>query len=501
MKAPAAVLVNRLLLGSIAGAGIVSLVACGSGGERTTGPDPVTQAPVATVTIAPGTLRLLLGASGQLTATTRDAIGIALPGRSVTWASTDVNVAAVSTLGVVTAAGDGTVMITATSEGKMGSAQVTVTSVSTVAFASVVTGGAHTCALTAALAAYCWGRGESGQLGVASPGTTCSFDTSSSPCSLVPVVVGGGLLFARLSAGGAHTCGLTNIGTVYCWGSNSSGQLGNTSASSSHVPLNVSTSVRFASIDAGLDHTCGVAHDGSAYCWGRNDRGQLGDGTSLARPLPTKVGGDLSFQVVTAGGYSYGHTCAVTVAGDAYCWGDNEKGQLGIGNADLSSHPLPARVSGGLKFLSLSAGLGSHTCGRATSGAAHCWGANTYGALGNDSRTDSPVPVQVSGGAVFALVVAGGYIGHTCALASGGAASCWGENSTGAIGSASYADSPTPAPVAGGRVWTTIDAGFRHTCGQDSAGALHCWGSGRAGQLGNNATGQSNLPLRVVGQP
>ncbi|MDP9177261.1 MAG: Ig-like domain-containing protein [Gemmatimonadota bacterium] len=461
----------------------------------------MTQAPVATVTIAPGTLRLLLGASGQLTATTRDANGIALPGRSVTWASTDVNVAAVSTLGVVTTAGDGTVTITATSEGKIGSAQVTVTSVSTVAFASVVTGGAHTCALTAALAAYCWGRGESGQLGVASPGTTCSFDTSSSPCSLVPVAVGGGLFFARLTAGGAHTCGLTNIGTVFCWGSNASGQLGNNSTIASPLPVIVATSVRFASIDAGLDHTCGVAHDGSVYCWGRNDRGQLGDGTSSARLLPAKVVGELSFQLVTAGGYTRGHTCGVTVAGDAYCWGDNENGQLGIGNADLSAHPLPAQVSSGLKFLSLSAGLGSHTCGRAAAGSTHCWGANTFGALGNGSTTDSPVPVQVSGGAAFAQVVAGGYIGHTCALTSGGAALCWGENSAGATGDGTTGDPLTPSPVAGGRVWATIDAGFRHTCGQDSSGALHCWGSGRAGQLGNNGTGQSNLPLKVVGQP
>src|SRR5688572_4380897 len=61
MKTPAAVLVHRLLLGSIAGVGTISLTSCGGGGDRTTGPDPVTQAPVATVTIAPGTLRLLLG--------------------------------------------------------------------------------------------------------------------------------------------------------------------------------------------------------------------------------------------------------------------------------------------------------------------------------------------------------------------------------------------------------------------------------------------------------
>lgn len=442
---------------------------------------------------------MLPGESRQLTATARDAAGNLLAGRATTWASSNLNVATVSN-GDVRAVAVGAATITATSETKTGNAEVSVISLPIVSFASVSTGGAHTCALTSSGAAYCWGRGESGQLGGPMPATMCPLDTGPFPCSLTPLAVAGGIVFSRLTGGGAHTCGLTEDGSAYCWGSNAAGQLGDNSTTPRDQPVPVAGALKFVAIDAGTEHTCGLSGD-ALYCWGRNDRGQVGDGTTSSRHVPTRVNAGLSFRFVTAGGFNYGHTCALTEAGTAYCWGDNERGQLGIGSSDVAAHPQPAQVNGGLTFVELSGGLGRHTCGRTAAGAAYCWGENTFGALGNGSAVGSATPVAVSGGLTFVQLAAGGFIGHSCGRAISGASYCWGENEVGAVGDGTTTDRLVPVGVAGGFIWTGLDAGFRHTCGRAADGTIFCWGSGRAGQLGTNSTSQSNSPSKVAGQP
>src|SRR5262245_32075492 len=144
-----------------------------------------------------------------------------------------------------------------------------------VSFEAVFAGGAHTCALTSVPgAAYCWGRGESGQLGVPAPPSTCFTGTEFFSCSMVPVPVGGGLTFVTLAGGASHTCALASDGTAYCWGNNEFGQLGDNSTANRNAPVQVAGGLTFASIDAGAAHTCAVTSAGDAYCWGRNDRGQ-----------------------------------------------------------------------------------------------------------------------------------------------------------------------------------------------------------------------------------
>jgi alpha-tubulin suppressor-like RCC1 family protein len=379
----------------------------------------------------------------------------------------------------------------------------TAASVTLVTFASVFAGGAHTCALATSGAAYCWGRGESGQLGVPAPASTCNTDAGLMSCSMVPVPVGGGLTFTQLAGGGAHTCGLTGGGSVYCWGNNASGQLGDNSTTNRNAPVAVATGLLFTSIDAGVAHTCALTSAGAAYCWGRNDRGQLGTGSAdlNPHPIPEGVSGSHTFQRIAAGGFFRGHTCGLDDTGDAYCWGDNELGQLGIGSSDAIPHPLPALVSGGLTFAALTAGLGRHSCGLTAAGAGWCWGENTFGALGNRSRKDSAVPVAVAGRRTLARLIAGGFIGHTCGLDTSGAGYCWGENEVGQVGDGTTVDRSAPTAVKGGLAFTTVDAGFRHSCGRASTGAMYCWGSNGAGQLGNNSNSLSTVPVKVFGQP
>ena len=206
----------------------------------------------------PGVFSLVVGDTLRLTTIARGDIGNPLVGRQVAWESSSPGVATVSATGLVTAVGPGAVIINATIEGKVGTATVTVSPhFATAAFASVTAGGQHTCALTSSGVAYCWGRGESGQLGVPPPVTVCD-DPLPVACGLVPLPVDGGLRFERLSAGGQHTCGLTADGSAWCWGSNAFGQLGNGSSSASNAPVAVATAERFTRIVAGQAHTCAL---------------------------------------------------------------------------------------------------------------------------------------------------------------------------------------------------------------------------------------------------
>ncbi|WP_242336198.1 MULTISPECIES: Ig-like domain-containing protein [unclassified Anaeromyxobacter] len=492
------------LLGPWMLACMLSLASCGGGGKgEQSGP----QTPVGSVTVTPGELTLVVGASQQLTTSVRDEAGNPLTGRAITWSSTEPAVATVSDAGNVTAVGAGSATITASSEGKSGSATVTV-SVALPRSASLATGGAHTCALTTGGSAFCWGRGESGQLGIPIPTTTCELQTGTFPCSRVPVAVGGGLAFAQLAAGGSHTCGLTNEGVAHCWGNNVSGQLGDSSSNNRDTPVPVATELRFVAIDAGAQHTCGLTSDGAAYCWGANDRGQLGTGTTSSSSVPVAVTGGHTFQQIAAGGfevsepgYRIGQSCALTLTGAAYCWGDNESGQLGIGGRDLTAHPVPAPVSGDIKFVALTTGLASHTCGVTAAGSAYCWGQNSFGALGNPSVGDSFVPVPVSGGLAFVQLIAGGFIGHTCGLTASGKAYCWGENELGQVGDDSTIDRFAPSAVAGDLSFNALDAGYRHTCARATSGTLYCWGANGAGQLGDDSTSPRDVPTEVVGLP
>ena len=169
---------------------------------------------------------------------------------------------------------------------------------SQLAFTAVSAGTAHTCGITVAGAAFCWGMSTDGQLGhfgpgggnAPGPGVCVSFGAPF-PCSTVPVLVTGGLDFTTVSAGGHHACGVTSAGAAYCWGANSHGQLGDGTTSDRWSPVPVAGGVRFTALSAGNHHTCGVNSVGTVYCWGGNYLGQLGDGTTADRPSPVRVAG------------------------------------------------------------------------------------------------------------------------------------------------------------------------------------------------------------------
>jgi alpha-tubulin suppressor-like RCC1 family protein len=355
-------------------------------------------------------------------------------------------------------------------------------------------------------AGYCWGRNADGELGI---GNTTN--------SLVPFPVKAngalnGKILTEVSAGDEFNCALASTGTAFCWGSNAYGQLGDGGSIRSTVPIAVSTSgvlhgLTLTQISADGETACALASTGAAYCWGDNSDGQLGDGSLTTTPVPVAVStsGALNGKTLTQITVGSDHACALDSTGAAYCWGDNAEGGLGDGTMTSSSVPVAVSTSGvlvGKTLTQITAAFGD-TCALASTGAAYCWGDNANGQLGNASTTSTDVPATVNTGGVLnskTLTQISSSDNHTCALDSTGAAYCWGSDANGQLGNASTTSTDVPVTVntsglLSGRTVTQISARANDTCALDSRGAIFCWGTDALGELGNDTIGWQDVPV------
>jgi len=408
--------------------------------------------------------------------------------------------------------------------------------------ASVVAGGAHSCARLTNGGIRCWGRGNEGQLGY---GTTTSYGGVPGALPWTAGTIGGEPnspgrvleLALQVGTGSQHTCALFNNGQVGCWGNNTYGQLGyNTTQSvgdneqvATYGYVNIGGNA--TRIAVGGNHTCAVLDTGSVRCWGQNNKGQLGYGSTAANPnvgdneLPYSVGdvnlGGALVADVVAGGE---HTCVLLRNGNVRCWGANGFGQLGYGrNDNLGDNEIPLAADvdfNGASVRQLVAG-GEHTCALlASSGAVRCWGRNQKGQLGitalynltpnnnwGDAANETPHTLQTTtafgGGISFgagrvALQISAG-ANHSCATLDTGAVRCWGANDAGQLGlgntnmtsAATIAASIQSAPtndVALGASVVRLTCGADHSCALLTSGRVRCWGKGLEGQLGYGAT-------------
>ena len=265
---------------------------------------------------------------------------------------------------------------------------------------SIGAGGDFSCMLTDTGAAYCLGVSLNHDLG-ATPADNCGISIAYYPCSDTALAVSGGISFASLNVGAEQVCGLTAAGAAYCWGANGNGQAGNASSGSDVVaPTAVAGGLQFTSISAGKScfvaapcgsHTCALTSAGQAYCWGFNGYGELGNGTTVDSPIPVAVFGGRTFQSISVGGV---HTCGLTTSGAVYCWGWNGRGTLGDGTT--TNRSVPAPILGGLLFAQLEVNA-NLSCGRTAAGAVYCWGNNAFEQLGagQTSLLDSPTPVGI----------------------------------------------------------------------------------------------------------
>lgn len=305
------------------------------------------------------------------------------------------------------------------------------------------------------------------------------------------VIKGIAFHFVQIAAGDAHTCGVTTTGGVKCWGANTNGRLGDGSTSDRSTPVDVAgLTSGVKSIAAGAFHTCAVTTAGGAKCWGYGGYGQVGNGqTSTANRTPVNVTGLTSGVSSIAAGWR--HTCAVLTSGGAKCWGEGANGRLGNGGSSQVNSPVD--VSGLTSGVAAITAGYYHSCAALTSGGVKCWGIGVV----NGSSATSSVPVDVANLTDVVSISAGD--NHTCAVTASGGAKCWGLNGSGQLGNGGYGQSAAAVDVVGMTSGVAmISGGTSFTCALTTSGGAKCWGVNSVGQLGTGAAATSR-PADVTG--
>lgn len=484
----------RLLAAALATA--ATLAACDD--------DPSGPPAVDAVSVTTAADSLAVGGTMKLSLTLRDRSGAELSGRAVAWSSDNPAVAAVDSVGLVTARAMGTATVTATSEGKsagvalrvvavpvktvdMGLSRLSLYAGQTVQLSAVARDAAGQ---PLAGRTFLWATDDStiasvtqtGLVTVKRAGQVGVSATSGGVYSVVHLNLYGsdGYVWPdtlALLPGGTRTLQARSVslkrepmrldsakwessnpavvrvdsitGAVTAVGNGQAlvtARLGTTRMSSvvyvkSYGPL------RFTSVGVGALHGCGLVADGTAYCWGSGMVAQLGTAEPTSR-------------------------CEI-LNGDT-------KGFFYRGTFRCSPHPVP--VGGGMRFTEISVGS-DRTCGVTSDGSVYCWG-GSY-AINYESGPPSSyvlAPVRVVSPVALRAVRVNGTV--ACGLSEAGAAYCWGSNGFGALGNGSTTDSGAAVRVSGGLTFTSVEVGGMHACGLASDGAAYCWGRGDSGQLG-----------------
>ena len=143
-----------------------------------------------------------------------------------------------------------------------------------------------------------------------------------------------------------------------------------------------------------LFRSCAVVTGGEARCWGDGTKGQLGDGRTERSTLPVAVrtGPSTVLAGVVAVAAGGAHACALLTDGTVACWGDGGSGQLGDGTR--TGRAYAAVVPGLTGVAAIGAGA-THTCALLTTKTVRCWGLNAYVQLGDGSATLRTRPVAV----------------------------------------------------------------------------------------------------------
>lgn len=340
------------------------------------------------------------------------------------------------------------------------------------------------------------------------------------------------------------SCGLFESKRIRCWGMNESGQVGTGSTFSigadaadfeNGLPfVDLGENLSVIKVSIGKSHVCALLDDGHVKCWGSNAFGQLGYGDNANRgDHPNEMGENLPFidfgndvliHDIASGS---NHNCVLTVdRRKAFCFGNNSKGQLGIGtNKDVGS--VPNEIGTNLKFATFgqdgiinsihSGSAAQHTCVIVSDGRLQCWGDNTWFQLGygdNRNRGDEEnemaenLPLIDLGNENKVVAVELGE-GHTCVLLESKAVKCWGRNDFGQLGIGNIkpvGDNPQSMGNAlqsikwGNNMYATqIAVGDNFTCGLLNNNSVKCYGKNIDGSLGTGDSINRGVSQKTIG--
>jgi alpha-tubulin suppressor-like RCC1 family protein len=215
---------------------------------------------------------------------------------------------------------------------------------------ALAAGGHRTCALLNDGSVKCWGQNAFGELGLGDTNNRGDVPNEMGG-NLLAVDLGTGKAASAIAIGGYHTCSLLNDGSVKCWGRNVAGELGQgdtdnrgdgpNEMSDNLLAIDLGTGKTASAIRAGAIYTCALLNDSSIKCWGSNFTGQLGLGNIDDRgDGPSEMGNNLpevdlgTGETASAIAAGAGHPCVILNDGSIKCWGSNNNGKLGLGDAN-----------------------------------------------------------------------------------------------------------------------------------------------------------------------
>jgi alpha-tubulin suppressor-like RCC1 family protein len=285
-------------------------------------------------------------------------------------------------------------------------------------------------------------------------------------------------------------------GNTWLWGNNTNGQLGdNTSAHKSSPVQTVCGGTNWKTVAGGQFHTAAIKTDGTLWMCGYNNGGELGDNTTVRKSSPVQtVAGGTNWKTVAC---DAGLIAAIKTDGTLWTWGRNTYGQLGDNTRTNRSSPVQT-VCGGTNWKTVACD-GFHATAIKTDGTLWKWGYNIYGQLGDGTIADKSSPVQTVAGGTNWKTVAAGY-NHTAAIKTDGTLWTWGWNTYGQLGDNTTAHKSSPVQtVAGGTNWKQVAAGVDHTAAIKTDGTLWTWGRGNFGQIGDNTSAVNrSSPVQTV---
>lgn len=332
----------------------------------------------------------------------------------------------------------------------------------------------------------CWGDNASGELG---NGTTHN--------SVVPVIVKGlptGTAILEVGASYNRTCALVTGARVFCWGRGAKFK-------STGTPLDSSTPLRVSGIPTGphglavgVTHACVLDGNDIPWCWGLNDRSQLGDGKTKFRTAAVRTTSPPASKIAAADGY----TCVVLRAGGVSCWGRSH-GTTGdrLNPEGLVVNSRTPRSIQGLETATDISATGDFATALLAGGLVESWGENDHGQLGDGTVSGRSTPAVVSALPEALQVVA--TANHACALGVDGTVFCWGRGDHGQMGDGTYSDRHVPGPVAQSLPATRlVGAASGHwTLAFTTGGSALAWGRDDKGQLGDGRRVDQPLPVDV----
>jgi alpha-tubulin suppressor-like RCC1 family protein len=325
-------------------------------------------------------------------------------------------------------------------------------------------------------------------------------DMTTSPASLnLPGSV------AEVATSNSSQYALLTNGSVYAWGLGNAGQLGDGATGNSFtkpVKVRFPAGVKIASLPTDVmpfDTALAVDTKGHVWGWGDNQGGELCLGNHNKHLTPVR----LPFSHVTAVAGAFDHAL-YDASGQVWACGLNSLGELGDGNTKPSSVPVKVKGLGPAAHVVFLAAAFANSGALLADGKYRDWGTNGKGQLGIGTQNKpSDVPVAVSLPARVRQVSQGGSApgnGQTLVLLTNGRLYAWGADTNGQLGDGMTATQSSPKLITppSGVTYRALATSGGTSYGISTTGAVYAWGGGGEGQIGNGTTKGSLTPVQVA---